>query len=64
MIEVVLTQGKVALIDDIDKDITEKKWFAHKNWNVFYVKRNTQMTNGKRITIRMHQIINKKTGIY
>jgi hypothetical protein len=31
MIEVVLTQGKVALIDDIDKDITEKKWFAHNN---------------------------------
>jgi hypothetical protein len=31
---------------------------------MYFAKRNTQMTNGKRITIRMHQIINKKTGIY
>jgi hypothetical protein len=56
--EIQLTQGKVALVDDKDFEfLNQFKWFASSNgdgdWYVCRRGRN----NGKRITIRMHNMI-------
>jgi hypothetical protein len=54
--EVKLTQGKVALIDDEDWELVSKySWYAYKNkhGNTFYA----ATTNSKNFKIRMHRLI-------
>jgi HNH endonuclease/AP2 domain len=59
--EIKLTQNKVALVDDINSELTEKNWCAHKhgkNGNIiWYVERREPVGNGKRKTILMHRVI-------
>lgn len=53
MKEILLTQGKVALVDDEDFErIASHRWYAHREGNTFYAHRKS---DGK--TIRMHREI-------
>lgn len=59
MRKIPLTQGKFALVDDADYEwLSQWKWCAWKNQaGNFYAIRNAPRTDGKRRTIRMHQVI-------
>lgn len=64
MKEILLTQEKVALVDDEDFEYLSKfVWYAMKNGNTFYAVRNSKCTNGKRTTICMHCEIMGSIGI-
>jgi hypothetical protein len=68
MKEIELTQGKVALVDDEDYGwLNQWKWFADKNKNTFYARRQGKTNNGKQSAIRMHRLIlnatNKETEV-
>lgn len=58
-IEIQLTQGQVALIDEIDSDLAEVKWYAlcHKHNHSYYASRNLYLANGKRQGERLHRVI-------
>lgn len=60
MKEIPLTQGKVALIDDEDFElVSQYKWHAHKNKNVFYARSSMDGEN-----ILLHRfILNTPDGI-
>ncbi len=57
MVEIPLTQGKFALIDDEDYDMVSLfKWYIIKNFNTYYAM--TKVTiNKKRFSILMHRLI-------
>jgi len=59
MKEIILTQGKVALVDDEDfEELSKHKWHAYKSNNTFYALRNSYyVENKKRHTIQMHRVI-------
>lgn len=63
MKEILLTQGKVALVDDDDyNEISKYKWYAHKNRNTFYAHRTEKIP--KRTIHQMHRIIlNPRNGL-
>lgn len=55
MKRIVLTQGKVALVDDEDFErLNQFKWYAKKHRNTFYAGRNSPWINGKHYQIMMH----------
>lgn len=57
-VEVPLTQGQVALIDDDDWPlVADRKWYAVRDTHCFYAVVNSLTINGKRHRIRMHRII-------
>lgn len=66
MIEIPLTQGQVALVDDEDFElVSQYKWCA--GWDPtshsFYAQARAPTQNGKQVTIRMHRLImNAKPG--
>ena len=61
MKEIVLTQGKVALVDDEDfESLNKYKWHAHKDKNTFYVRRKS---NGKGILMHWY-LIGKQAGLF
>lgn len=50
-----LTQGKFALVDDADFErVSQFKWYAVKEHNVFYAARMHRKLNGKRAVQKMH----------
>jgi hypothetical protein len=52
---IVLTQGKVALVDDEDfEKVNQFKWYASKDKNTYYAKR-VALVKGKRKTVAMHR---------
>lgn len=56
--EIQLTQGQVALVDDEDYEaLSQWKWYAHRNYNTFYARRNISLTNGKQVMVLMHHAI-------
>lgn len=60
MIQIDLSQGYSTIVDDIDKDLAEKKWYADKHGKhniIFYVKRQELIDNEKRNSCYMHRII-------
>jgi hypothetical protein len=61
MIEIILTQGKTTLIDDIDNDLANLKWRARVSKRIssesWYAIRQSSRTDGKRKTIHLHRII-------
>lgn len=58
MKEIVLTQGKVALVDDEDFDrVNQYKWCANKIRRVWYVVRNSPIIDGVGKTVLLHQEI-------
>ena len=63
MKEIPLTQGKVALVDDIDYEfLNQCKWCANKQRNTFYAQRATRKPDGKWTTISMHQALAERLG--
>ena len=68
MIEIPLTQGQVALIDDEDYElVSQYKWYAH--WNPdtqsFYAVTKIRKPDGTRDMLRMHRLVmNAKKGEY
>ena len=57
MKEIVLTQGKVALVDDEDHEyLNQFKWCAANNGGTFYAIRKA-CYDGKWITERMHRVL-------
>ena len=57
MKEILLTQGKVALVDDEDYEyLMQWKWFANKKGSTFYAVRSLH-SNNVRKTIFMHRLI-------
>ena len=60
MMEIGLTQDRVALVDDEDFEyLNQFRWCALKVKNTFYAVRNSVGANGKRMTVLMHRIINE-----
>ena len=58
MIEIPLSQGKVAIIDDADKDLVcQHHWYAVKNGNGRYPCACIRVSGGKRKRIFMHRLI-------
>ena len=58
MKEIFLTQGQVALVDDIDYErLNCFKWCAQKDKNTFYARRYLSKKNGKSYMIQMHHEI-------
>jgi len=56
--EIILTQGKMALVDDEDfQYLTAFKWSAQKQRNTYYTGRMINLENGKRKTLMMHHVI-------
>lgn len=56
MIEIPLTQGYVAVVDDIDADLVAYGWYAHKGKAGYYARRNVGK-RPNRSTIYLHQTI-------
>lgn len=55
-----LTQGKIALVDDVDYEfLTQWKWLAIKVRYNYYAVRSVYISYSKRCHIRMHRIIVK-----
>lgn len=56
-----LTQGKEAIIDEVDSDLLIEKWYAIKQNSItyerYYAARHNSRKSGHRITIRMHRVI-------
>lgn len=57
MKEIVLTQNKVAWVDDADfAEVSKYKWHAYKHRNTYYAARGIRI-NGKKTSMRMHQFL-------
>jgi len=61
--EILLTQGKIALVDDEDYEwLSRYRWCAHKDKNTYYATRNF-WRKGKWIYLKMHrEILGLETG--
>ena len=58
MKQIVLTQGKVAIVDDEDFDVLSAvKWHAYLDWKTFYAMRNALRPDGKRTKETMHRVV-------
>lgn len=58
MKQILLTQGQVALVDDEDYEyLNQRKWFAKKDRNNFYVARQVHVSVGKQKMVFMHRVI-------
>ncbi|MCJ7458336.1 MAG: AP2 domain-containing protein [candidate division Zixibacteria bacterium] len=59
MKEILLTQGKVAIVDDEDfEELNKYKWDAHISWHTYYVERGVyDRETGKVKIIKMHRQI-------
>ncbi len=62
MIMIPLTQGKVAIVDDIDADLVQYKWYARRGRKTFYAARGIWF-EGKCIVERLHNVIGARLGI-
>ena len=58
MKKIKLTQNKVALVDDEDYEFLNRwKWCVAKNRRIYYAKRTTLYSDGKRRMLYMHRLI-------
>lgn len=62
MIEIPLTQGQVAYIDDCDADLTEFKWYAHWESNSYYARRTAGIWPNQKIEYLHRIILERKLG--
>lgn len=57
MKRIALTQGKFAVVDDLDFiPLSSYKWFAEDHGHTFYAATNIKASNGKRL-LRMHRML-------
>lgn len=58
MIEIPLTKGQVALIDDADFDLVSKhKWHAKTSRNTYYAQTSTRLPDGRKGKLKMHRLL-------
>ena len=61
MKEILLSQGKVAIVDDEDYiALSAYKWYALRSSrakNTYYARRNVSLPGGKQTSVMMHQVI-------
>lgn len=58
VIEIPLSRGYVAFVDETDKDLSELNWYATSDkGRGKYAIRNSGYANGKRKTIQMHKVV-------
>lgn len=64
MKEIPLTQGKVALVDDVDYEaLAAFKWYAYRQDCTFYAKRMVVLPDGRRSAERLHRVVlSRKLG--
>ena len=64
MKQIKLTHGKVALVDDADYDwLNQWKWYASRNRDTWYAKRDIRLSSGKQFSISMaRQILGLESG--
>jgi len=59
-----LTQGQVALVDNIDYEyLSQFNWYANWNRNCFRAMRHTPQVNGKRKILFIHTAVAERMGI-
>lgn len=58
-VEIPLTQGMAALVDDEDAErvLAQGKWYAHRNRHAFYALRMSRRPDGSRQTIGLHTFL-------
>lgn len=59
MINITLTRGQIAIVDDVDADLATVKWCAAERSNhpgVYYAKRSVH-SEGKTLNVRLHRVI-------
>lgn len=63
--EILLTQGKVALVDDEDYErVNQYKWVAYKGGRKWYAYRSVYTSKGTKETLSMHKfILNPRKGM-
>lgn len=61
--DIQLTQGQVAVIDDVDADLAAFKRYAHRDEKTFYAQREIRRPGGSRKIERLHQVIARRMGI-
>jgi hypothetical protein len=59
MIEIPLSRGLVALVDDADADAVRAvgKWYANPSDRAFYARKNFQVRPGQWVSVRMHTFL-------
>lgn len=60
MMEIKLTRGKTAVVDDIDADLAEKRWCVgnHGKYDInWYAARSEKNEKGERFKVYMHRVI-------
>jgi len=59
MIEIPLTQGQIAIVDDCDSHLASYKWNADydRATKNYYVKRKATLLSGKRTNVRLHHAV-------
>lgn len=58
MKRILLTQGRVALVDDADYDwLNQKRWYAHQSRHTFYATRHVRVAKNKKTSEQMHRLI-------
>jgi hypothetical protein len=63
MVEIPLTQGKIAIVDDCDDDLANLGWYATKSRRTWYAQRNVENARGKMTTTCIHRIIGARMSI-
>lgn len=58
-VEIQLTQGKVAVVDDCDADLAALKWCAHRpaHQRSWYAVRGYRLPGGRQVTERLHRVV-------
>jgi len=62
-VEIPLTKGQVAYVDDVDADLAAFNWYAVKSGKTFYARRKLPRFDGKQKTVGLHQEIARRMGI-
>ena len=57
MIEIPLTQGRVALVDDCDAALADTRWYARRDRHTFYAYRKGPRAEKPRRTFLLHRVI-------
>lgn len=65
MVEIPLSRGKIAVVDDADADLRAFKWstFTSKRSKTFYAYRTVRDVSGQRHSLYLHRVIGARLGL-